>query len=130
FTIFASVGIIYGLGILVSLWAGPLTFTEVRNVKRIEGLEVVRGVGFAEAVTVAGGVAAVFAGFQLFVWSHLTRMGPLLMLFGPAALIATLSRSAIVSFAASLAALGMLVMARAVYVRSVRTGGLRRAFQF
>jgi O-antigen ligase len=116
--ILAWVGGIYLVGILLSLWTGPIYPHQVgMAVKHYGSVDILRGAGFAESANAAGGIAAVLAAFYLLLYRPARRMSLLLSVLALAGLIATLSRSAMIAFAGALFVLGVLLALRALLVR-------------
>jgi O-antigen ligase len=124
YSIFALVGAAYVAGILVSIWTGPFySYAVASAMRHFHGTDVARAVGFAPSVNAAGGVAAVMAAFFLFIYGRQTRVGYSLALVSLLAMVATLSRSAILSFIAAVTGLGLVCMLRLATrgARAVRT---------
>lgn len=122
FSILGFVGAIYVLGILFSIWYGPIYPDQVGTAaKRYNDLVISRAAGFSSGVNQAGGVAAVITAFYLFVYRQQSRWGTTLAGLAAIALVATLSRSAMLSFILALGAWAALVGVRSlVYGRLPR----------
>jgi O-antigen ligase len=116
--ILAWIGGIYLVGLVVSLWTGPFYPYQVGMFeKHYEGIDIPRGVGFSGSANAAGGVAAVLAAFFLFLYRPSGRPKLMLAALSIAGVVATLSRSAILSTAVAMGLLVVLLVLQAVLVR-------------
>lgn len=97
--ILSGIALIYSVGILISLFTGPIyphqTFWTIRH---WGGLNIQQGVGFSESQNAAGAVAIFFIAAGAYMPRNETNQKQILVCLPLLALLATLSRSAIISF--------------------------------
>ena len=123
--ILAWVGAIYVGGIILSVWTGPIYPSRVESISKHYGHFVIpRAFGFSESVNAAGGIAALLAAFYLFLYRSSRRLSIVLPGLSVAALVLTLSRSAIAAFALAICVVAAILAFRAVCLRG-RLGSLR-----
>ena len=133
FKIITLVGIIFSLGIIVSIINGPLYPHQVQwTAKIIDGVRVERGVGFAENVNGAAATMLFFVPFVIFLntYQDKIRRGMLLVFLSGIALLCTLSRSAFFSLVVSLLVVGYFLWLRIMIKRLVSREKARFAVSF
>lgn len=111
-----SVGIIYAMGVLLSLFVGPIYKEQAGWTQRLVGETFIqRGTGFAENPNHAGGILLFFTATALFLYPSKRATW---FVFGIVVLglIATFSRSAIVAGAVAYISLASLWVLRAFFV--------------
>jgi len=102
-SILSLIALVYGIGIVVSLFTGPIYPHQVRaTLRRWEGLTIQQGVGFAESQNMAGPVVMFFAAACIYLYRGKAWKKWILLTLLLSALLATLSRGAIVSFGVAL----------------------------
>lgn len=102
-SILFAVGIVFSIGIVVSLFTGPIYPHQVRTTQRQwAGLAIQQGVGFSEAYNIAAPVVIFFAAACIYLYRGKTWKKWILLSLLLFALLATLSRGAIFSFALAL----------------------------
>lgn len=107
--IVAVIGGVYCIGLMVSIWSGPIYPWQANGWHKAYGdLQIARAMGFGESAGVAGGIAAVFACFAFFVYRRRERLVLPLIVLTLASLLATGTRSAIAAFLAAVIMLAIL----------------------
>ena len=102
-SILFAVGIVFSIGIVASLLTGPIYPHQVRTTQRQwAGLAIQQGVGFSEGYSMAALVVIFFAAACIYLYRGKTRKKRILLSLLLFALLATLSRGAIFSFALAL----------------------------
>jgi len=103
-SIFFVIAVIYTVGILISILTGPIyPYLVLQTQRQWAGLTIQQGVGFAENQNMAGPVVMFFAAACIYLYrGKLWKKWILLILF-LSALLATLSRGAIISFVLAMA---------------------------
>ena len=122
--ILAWVGAIYAAGIIVSYWTGPIWSVRGPGGKQYESLLIIRARGFSDSVNAAGGIAALFAAFHLFLYPSSRLRSGMLAALSFTAMVLTLSRSAIIAFALAISMVAALLVFRAIFLRG-KVGPLR-----
>lgn len=102
-SIFFAIAIAFSVGILISVLTGPIYPHQVRTTQRQwAGLAIQQGVGFSEAYNIAAPVVIFFAAACIYLYRGKTWKKWILLSLLLFALLATLSRGAIFSFALAL----------------------------
>jgi len=129
--ILIAIGIAYSIGILVSVFTGPIYPHQVHWTMRLaQGNVIPRGVGFADNPNSAGGILAFFFAASAFLCPFRSGYCVLPLALSSAGILATFSRSAIVSLVGGYSILVGIQVLRCVLRRriilcrptSVRTG--------
>lgn len=128
FGVFIAIGMIFSIGGLVSVFTGPIyPHQTLATMHHWEGINIQRGVGFAESPNAAGSVLIAFLAATLFLYPSRWRHQWLVLTLIGIALLATLSRSAILSFVIAGAALLSIWLLRILATRWVDTGSIHKA---
>lgn len=94
-----GIAVIYAIGMLISLFTGPIyQYQTIWTARGWEGFHIQQGVGFSENQNMAGGVVAFFIAACIYMYRGKAWKKWLLLCVLLFALFATLSRSAIISF--------------------------------
>ena len=102
-SIFFAIAILFSVGILISILTGPIYPHQVGATQRQwAGLAIQHGVGFSEAYNIAAPVVIFFATACIYMYRGKTWKKWILLSLLLFALLATLSRGAIFSFALAL----------------------------
>ena len=102
-SIFFAIAIAFSVGILISVLTGPIYPHQVRTTQRQwAGLAIQQGVGFSEGYSMAAPVVIFFAAACIYLYRGKTWKKWILLSLLLFALLATLSRGAIFSFALAL----------------------------
>lgn len=98
-SIFFGIAIIYSIGMLISVFTGPIyPHQTIWTVRGLGGFYIQQGVGFSENQNVAGIVVVFFAAACIYMYRGKTWKRWILLCLLLLALLVTLSRSAIISF--------------------------------
>lgn len=101
---FFVIAIIYSVGILISVFTGPIYPYLVKATQRHwAGLTIQQGVGFAESQNLAGPVAMFFTAACIYLYHGKIWKKWILLILFLLALLATLSRGVIISFLLAMA---------------------------
>jgi len=102
-SILSLIALVYGIGIVVSLFTGPIYPHQVRaTLRRWGGLTIQQGAGFSESQNLAGPILIFLAGACMFLYRGRAWKKWVLLSLVLFALLATLSRGAIFSFVGAL----------------------------
>lgn len=105
YKIIAWIGLVYALAVLVSLRTGPLYSHHAMDYGRLwGGVYIQQGVGFSDGPNGAASILIVLCSFFMFKYRFLDRRAWIFSLAAVLALLATISRSAILSFLIGIAA--------------------------
>jgi len=102
FGIFIVIGLIFSLGIIISVIIGPIYPHQTLWTARImEDTIIQRGVGFTENPNAAGGLQIIFLAASIFLYPSHWRYKPIALAVMAIGLFVTFSRSALISFFAA-----------------------------
>ncbi len=102
--ILVIIGLVYALGVIVSVWTGPFYSHQVLwSARNWEGYFIQQGVGFSEGTNIAGAVLIVFCALLFFGIKGRLIIGCAFVAL--AALMLTISRGSIFGFALGVSAL-------------------------
>jgi len=123
--IIAVIGLVYSIGVIVSVWTGPIYPHQVLwSARNWGGYFIQQGVGFAEGTNLAGATLIVFC--ALFCFAIRTRWVSVYALAALTALMLTISRGSIFGFVVGVCALWALDGLRIIsYVRFRRGTTIR-----
>ena len=122
FSIFIAIGTIYSLGVIVSVFTGPIYPHQTLWTARLWGdFHIQQGVGFGVNQNAVGGVLFFFLAASIFLYPRHKRWQLLIVGIMGLALLATLSRSAIFSFA-----LGCIALLSVWTLRILFTGRINQ----
>jgi len=122
FSVIIVIGTIYSIGVLVSIFTGPIYPHQTLSTARLwGGFRIQQGVGFSENQNGAGGVLIFFLVANIFLYPHRWRWQLLAIGVMGLALLMTLSRSAIFSFM-----LGCIVLLSIWFLRILFTKRVNR----
>ena len=101
--IFFGIAVIYAIGIIISLFTGPIyRFQTFWTVRSWGGFRIQQGVGFSEGQNMAGAVVAFFIAACIYLYRGKNWKRWILLCLLLFVLLTTLSRSAIISFVLAL----------------------------
>jgi hypothetical protein len=102
-SIFFTIAVVYSVGMLISIFTGPIYAYQVLATHKHWGVfDIAQGVGFSEGQNMAGLVVMFFAAACIYVYQGKIWKKWILLTLLLSALLATLSRGAIFSFAMAL----------------------------
>ena len=128
FGVFIFIGMIFSIGGLVSVFTGPIyPHQTLATMRHWEGASIQQGVGFAQSQNGAGGILITFLSAAIFVYPRNWRHQWLFITIIGVALLATLSRSAILSFAVGSFALISIWVLRILATRWFNIGYSHKA---
>ena len=98
-SIFFGIAVVYSIGMLVSLFTGPIyPHQTIWTARPVGGSYIQQGVGFSEGQNMAGIVVVFFTTACIFMYQGISWKRWILLCLLLLALLSTLSRSAVISF--------------------------------